>query len=107
MAATCVVSGTILNSSGVAVENASIKAYITTPFFVSNEYITPVTVSTTSDSSGNWSLTLVRTATLSPTRTVTLVIEYPDGVADKKRTEYTITVPNSATASFSNLVTIA
>lgn len=98
--ATCVVSGIIKDVSETAINGATIRARVVTPYFSTTVQILPTEVYTTSNSSGAWSLTLNRTAEC------IVQIEYPpNGMDSNRRYSYTITVPNTATADFSDLVT--
>lgn len=101
---TCVVSGTLKDLTGTALAGYSVYAYLTTPFFhTDGTLIPPYKVSTTTDASGNWSLTLIETATIS--KTITIAFDLPTGSSERLRREYTVTIPNSASASFSTLAT--
>lgn len=104
--ATCVVSGTLKDLSETAISGATVKASAVGPFLSGSTLIANKEISTTTASDGTWSLTLTRTATLSTPRTLQVTFEYTDGVSGKKREEYTISVPDAATANFSDLVTI-
>lgn len=99
---TCTVSGTIKNISNAAITNATIRAYITTPFFhTDGTWIGAYEVTATPDGTGAWTLTLIETTSVS--KTITVVFDYQGGTADRKRREYVITVPVTATANFSDL----
>lgn len=101
----CSVTGTCRDSSGSALQGVIIRASAIRPFIHSTDssLITNYEVSTTSASNGTWSLSLVETATDSVTMTITFI--YPaSSSASSARKEYTITVPNSASATFASLV---
>jgi hypothetical protein len=101
---TCVVSGTLKDLTGAALVGYSVYAYLTTPFFHSDgTLIPPYKVSTTTDSSGNWSLTLIETTSIS--KTITIAFDLPTGTAERMRREYTVTIPNQASVNFDTLVT--
>lgn len=98
--ATCAVSGTIKDASETAVSSCTIKANIVTPFVVGTAFIVPKELSTTSDASGNWSLSL------SQSQSYLISIEYPINSTDgKKRLTFSVTTPASSTANFSSLAT--
>lgn len=98
--ATCIVSGTVQDITSTAVATATVRARVITPFFSTTIQIVPKEVSTTTDSSGNWSLTLIRSSQC------IIEIEYPPNTTDSAlRYSYAITVPAAATANFSTLVT--
>ena len=101
--ATCDVSGTITDVGGNGVENATIRAYPTSSYVSGTDWVPGRQVETTSDTSGDWTLTLIRTAP--DTRTITIEIEYPDGSSSTKVEKYTVTIPDAATANFEDLIT--
>ncbi len=96
--ATCTVSGTLKDLTETAIESATIKANIKSPVESSTTLILDKEVSTTSASDGTWSLALFRTAVC------TVTIEFSDGASGKIRRVYTITVPETASANFTDLV---
>lgn len=106
--ATCVVSGTLVNVSEVAISGATVRAYAVSPFISGTNFVTNGVVGTTTASDGTWSLTLTRTAAaaITPARTVTIEFEYTDGTLGLVKEQYAITVPNSSTAAFTSLITL-
>lgn len=98
--ATCVVSGTIKDVSDTAIESVTVRANIITPAFSSTTLVVPKEITTTTDASGNWSLTLLQGVY------AVITIDYPPNLTDSamKKT-YAITVPASGTANFSSLAT--
>lgn len=99
---TCVVSGTLKDLTGTALSGYNVYAYLTTPFFHTDGTLIPAfKVSTTTDASGNWSLTLIETTSIS--KTITIVFDLPTGTVERLRREYTVTIPNTGTANFSTL----
>ena len=104
--ATCTISGTIVNLSETAISGANVRAYSTGPFISGTNYVTNSIVTTTTDTNGDWSLALTRTANLTTPRTVTIEFEYTDGRAGLVIERYTVSVPNAATANFEDLITI-
>lgn len=99
---TCVVSGTVYTTAGAAFAGVNVYAYMSQPFIYTDGTLIPsYSVSTTTAANGTWSLTLVETATSS--KTMVIAFEYPDGGSSLKRKEYTVTIPNSASANFSTL----
>ncbi len=100
----CTVSGTVKTPDNTGLQNVTIKASITQPFaHADGTLIAAYQVSTTTDANGAWSLTLIETATV--TKTMTIVIEYPTGGTEYRRQSYTVTIPNAASANFSDLIT--
>lgn len=101
----CTISGTCLKLDGSAFSGVLVKANCARPFVhPSNSAVyEDYEVTTTTDSSGNWSLTLVETTT--PAVSLTISFYYPGSANDYKRKDYTVTVPNTATATFASLIT--
>lgn len=98
--AICTVSGVIQDGSEDPVEGVTVEARVVSPFFTTTIQIIPKSVTTTTNSSGAWSLELSRGGQF------TVSIMYPPNAVDSaRRYTYTITVPNSATANFSTLAT--
>jgi hypothetical protein len=103
--ATCIVTGTIKDMTGTAIEGATVRAYVTAPFVTDDGvFVSTGQVSAQTDSAGLWTLTLQETATAS--RTMTFEIEHSDGGSSVRKHTYTATVPNQASANFSDLVTL-
>jgi hypothetical protein len=101
---TCVVSGTLLGPNGQPLQDATVEAYITAPFFHGDgSQIADLKVTTTTDLNGAWSLTLIETASVN--RTMTIAFNMPTGSVERYRREYTIVVPAQASASFATLAT--
>lgn len=101
---TCIVSGNVKTLLNANVSGAVVKAVAMKPFFHGTTLISGELVSTTTDTSGNFTLTLIETETVG--YKINVVIEYYDGIANTKRASYPIVVPNSASANFSDLVTV-
>lgn len=105
---TCIVSGTVNSLLGQGLNSVTVKASIVQPFFhTDGTQFLNYEVSTTTDTNGAWSLTLIQTATANAGAGIplTVALEYPSGGAgDYLRREYTIIVPNQATANFSDLI---
>ncbi len=103
---TCTVSGTIKDPSATAIPSVIVRAYIPSPFFhADGTWIAAYELSTTTDSNGAWSLTLMETTTI--TKTITITFDYSSSSvsASHKRKEYTVIVPATATANFSAIAT--
>jgi hypothetical protein len=101
----CTISGVCKDTSGTAVAGATISATNLRPFIHTsdNSLILDYAVSTTTDASGAWSLNLVETTT--PNITVQIRITYSTGANNPSTAhEYTILVPNSASATFASLI---
>jgi len=98
--ALCAVSGVIKDASETALSGVVVEARPINPYFNSTTQIVPKTVTTTTDASGIWSLSLSQTGTF------TVTIMYPPNDVDSaRRYNYTITVPAASSANFSTLAT--
>lgn len=99
---TCVVSGTVKTLGNAGLTPVTVRASIPKPFKHPSDgsVIANYEVSTTTDVDGNWSLTLIETTT--PAISVVITFDYSTGF-EQRRKEYTITVPNQATANFTDL----
>lgn len=100
--ATCVVSGTIVDASENGIQNAVVKAKLLTPTFTgAGSTLVPSEVSTTTDLSGNFTLTL------SQSQNFVVSIDYPPNSTDSShRVNYTVVTPATGTASFSAIATL-
>lgn len=101
----CAVSGILRGTNGVVLQGATVIGSSIKPFIHSSDgsLVVNYQVSTTTDSNGAWTLSLIETATDSSS--VTISFFYPLGsAAGNERKEYTIIVPNSASANFSTLI---
>lgn len=100
--ATCSLTGTLLDPSGIAISGATVAANVVTPCFdASGNFIVPKDTSTTTSVSG------VFTIVLDQGLSITLTIQYPPNTTDSiKRYNYNFTVPSTPTATFnSTLIT--
>lgn len=100
--ATCALTGTLVDPSGTAVASATISACIITPVFdAGGSFVVPKEISTSTNASGVFTLTLDQAVV------ITLTIQYPPNATDAiRRYNYNFTVPSAATASFnSTLIT--
>lgn len=95
--ATCVVSGTFLDSQGNGISGAALAFTIETPYLdVSGNAITPKQVTTTTASDGTWSLTLVQLT--SGILTLSVPISSTSGAS---KYSYSLVIPASSSALFS------
>jgi len=102
--AVCTVTGNLYNVNGTASVGAVVKAYVTQPFFLADNYIPAgLYAETVTDANGAWTLSLVRTAAAG--RQLTVRFEYPNGDFQKQNAAYSIIVPEASSATFSSLVT--
>lgn len=101
---TCVISGSIKGLDGVGLADVKVEALLVTPFFHTDGTFFPAyRLTTTTSSSGAWSLTLAETATIS--KSITIAFDLPTASYERQRKEYSIVVPNTASVEFSTLVT--
>lgn len=101
----CTVSGTCRSINGSTLPGVTIKANSIRPFIhpTDSSLVDNYEVSTTSAADGTWSLSLVETTT--PNTYVTITFYYPTGSTNPNdRKEYTVQVPNSASATFASLI---
>lgn len=99
--ATCAVSGTILDAAGSAVTSVTVSARVLGPTVSGSSLITPTIVDAETNTSGNFTLTLQQSIQ------VVFVVSYPViGTEPLRQFQYTGTIPASATASFTNCITI-
>lgn len=100
---TCAVTGNVKNLLNSNVQNCTVKASVLTPFFHSGSWISGELASTVTDSAGNFTLTVIETATVG--KKVSFTFEYSDGVGGIRTRKYTVIVPNTTTITLSDLVT--
>jgi hypothetical protein len=100
---TCAVTGNVKNLLNSNVQNCTVKASVLTPFFHGSTWISGEIASTTTDSSGNFSLSVIETETIG--RKISFTFEYNDGTGSTKRRVYTVIVPDETTVTLSDLVT--
>lgn len=101
----CSVSGLIKDTTGTAIAGVTVVAKAIRPFIHPSDgsLIVDYQASTTTDSSGAWSLSLIETET--PQLTLTVSFIYPVGLnSSTDRQDFTVTVPNQSSATFSSLV---
>jgi len=99
---TCTVSGTLKTVLNTALSDVTVEAYCTQPFFhTDGTHIVDYGVSTTTDANGAWSLVLIETTSIS--KSLTVAFEFPTGSVERKRREYHVVVPATATANFSDI----
>ena len=94
--ATCAVSGTITDPAGNAITSVTVSARLLSPVVSGSSVLAPETQSTTTNSSGNFTLTLTQSIS------VVWTVSYP--VVDTepmRRLYYTGNIPASTMASLS------
>lgn len=97
----CIVYGWEDDVTGEAIEGATVKATVTTPFFHGNRRIVAFRKETTTNSTGYWELSLIETASVS--QDIQITIETPNGSSGIIRKVYSIEVPNQTSAAFSTI----
>jgi hypothetical protein len=100
---TCAVTGNVKSLLGTNIQNCAVKASILTPFFHGTAWISGEIASTTTDSSGNFSLSVIETESVG--KKITFTFEYNDGTGAVKLKKYTVIVPDENTVTLSDLVT--
>lgn len=98
----CILYGWEEDLEGVAVEGATVRVTLLTPFFHGNRRFSALRKETTTDSTGYWEISVIETATISTT--VIVQIESADGSGGVNVKSYTITVPDAVSASLASLV---
>ncbi len=99
--ATCAVSGTILQPSGEAATSVTIFARVPLPVVVGSDLIAPFEISTMTDVSGNFVLTVQQSMS------VLFTVQYPIVGTEPMRTfNYTGNIPGAATATFTDIIVI-
>jgi hypothetical protein len=100
--ATCSVSGTLLDSTGSAVVSADVKFNVVLPVSSTtiDALVVPKEVSTTTDSTGLFTLALLQSIS------GILTVQYPPNSKDSpRRYSYSIIVPASTVADIVDLIT--
>lgn len=100
---TCDITGNIKNLSGTAQEGVIVQARVVKPFIHTDKTIVlGRAVQTTTDASGDFTLTLAETA--GPAVTIEVTIKYVDSQSGDKRVTYTGTVPNQSTINLADII---
>ena len=99
--ATCAVNGNIIDPSGTALTSISVSARINQSTISSTSLVVPVEISTATNSSGNWTLTVQQSIS------VLFTVTYPPVGTEPMRVEnFTANIPAAASAQFSSIVVI-
>lgn len=99
--ATCVVSGTLQDAGGNAATSVTVCARVASPQVVGNTLVTPFQTEVTTDTSGNFVLTLTQSLS------VVFTVKYPVlGTEPLRQFTYVGNIPASATASFVDVIEI-
>jgi hypothetical protein len=97
--ATCAVSGNIVDPSGTALLSVTVAARVNQPVFSSTTLIAPEMISTVTDASGNFTLTVQQSIS------VIFTVTYPViGTEPMRSYEYTGNIPATTTANFSSVI---
>lgn len=99
--ATCAVSGNIVDPSGTALVSLEVSARINQSTLSGTSLVAPAKIDTTTDSSGNWVLTVQQSLS------VLFTVMYPPVGTEPMRVEsFTANIPATTTADFSDIVEI-
>ncbi len=99
--ATCAVSGNILDPSGTALVSLEVSARVNQSTLSGTSLIAPAQILTTTDSSGNWVLTVQQSLS------VLFTVQYPPVGTEPMRVEsFTANIPAAASAQFSSIVVV-
>lgn len=99
--ATCAVNGNILDPSGTALVSLEVSARINQGTLSGTTLIAPAQIVTTTNSSGNWTLTMQQSIS------VLFTVQYPPVGLEPMRVEsFTANIPAAASAQFSSIVVI-
>lgn len=98
--ATCAVTGNILDPSGTAMTSLVVSARVNQGTLSGTSLIMPLSINTTTNASGNWTLTVQQSLA------VIFTVQYPPVGTEPMRVEnYTATIPAATSAQFSSIVT--
>jgi hypothetical protein len=102
---TCTITGNVRNLLGSAVQNCNINVSVITPFIhpTGSTWISGEIGTSTTNSSGDFSITVVETET--PGIRVRFTFDYYDGVANRRQKSYAVVVPDDASAVLADLIT--
>lgn len=99
--ATCAVNGNIISPAGSVMTSLVVSARINQSTLSGTSLVVPAQISTTSDSSGNWVLTVQQSLS------VLFTVQYPPVGLEPMRVEsFTATIPAAASAQFSSIVVV-
>lgn len=99
---TCIVTGNVKNLLGENVEDCVVKVSVAQPFFHGSAWISGEIASEETDSSGNFSVDVIETASVG--KKVAFTFEYNDGSDNTKKKAYSVVVPDEETATLADLV---
>lgn len=101
----CTITGNVRNLLNTGVQNCNILVSVITPFIhpTGGAWISGELGTATTDSSGNFSITVVETET--PGVKVRFTFDYYDGVANRRQKSYAVVVPDDASAVLTDLIT--
>lgn len=99
--ATCAVSGTLIQPDGSAATSVTVSARVLGPVVSGTSVVAPYVIDTTSDSSGNFVLTVQQSVS------VVFSVQYPIvGTEPMRVFNYTGNIPATVTASFTNVIVV-
>lgn len=99
--ATCAVNGNLIQPDGSAATSVTVSARVVGPVVSGTSVIAPYATDTTTDSSGNFVLTIQQSCS------VIFTVQYPIVGTEPMRTfNYTANVPATASAAFTSIIVI-
>lgn len=99
--ATCTVSGNALDIAGSAATTVTVSARVCSPQLLGTSLITPFQISSTTDASGNFTLTIQQSLS------VIFTVQFPIvGTESMRLFTYTGNIPATTTASFSSCIVV-
>lgn len=99
--ATCAVSGNLIQPDGSAATSVTVSARVLGPVVSGTSVVAPYVIDTTSDSSGNFVLTVQQSVS------VVFSVQYPIvGTEPMRVFNYTGTIPATASAAFTSVIVI-
>lgn len=99
--ALCAVLGNILDPSGTAIASVTVSARVNQPVVASTSLITPLAISTITDASGNFTLTVQQSLSV-----IFTVMYPPVGTEPQLTYSYTGNIPATASAQFTSVIVV-
>lgn len=101
---TCIVTGNVRNLLGSNVSGVIIQVNAPVPFTHSSSVVVGQLASATTDSNGDFSLTVIETETVG--QALVCTFKYSDGTSANKSKSYYLVVPDTSTVDISTLIVL-